>query len=221
MKFLSPLFSAVSGSIAGTTFYSSGGLIARARALPTNPNSQAQQNARTALGTASAEWQLLTDDNRADWDAYAAATPTTDKVGNTITLTGLNMWQRWCSLRELIGESITMPSPLAGSGFGVPPGNITAEATTPAINVEIPGGAPNSGDMIVQISPKLGDGQQSLAQPLTFEASAAVGIAATTVAVTPVTTIALDDRFVMRARIVYDDGRVSQTSTEIVTVAAS
>lgn len=222
MKFTSPIISAASGSSAGNTFsHNNGGLYIRARATPTNPNSTKQQAQRAALGAANAGWAALTDAQRTLWNDYAAATSWTDKLGQSITVTGHQAYVRWASVRSRLGESIAVAPAGGTSGFGEPPTGITAESTTPAINVAVSGGASDDGDVFVQLSSALSAGQSSVKRALSFDSEAAIADAATTVALTPVATLVLSSRRVMRARIAYDDGRLSQAFETVVTIAAS
>lgn len=222
MKFTSSVWSGVSGSIGGTTYGRgpNGGLVARTRTLPSNPNTTPQQNIRAALGVASAAWGgTLTAANRAAWDAYAALTPLTDPLGESITVGGLQMFQRWAALRQLIGESTTQPT-LAISGLGQPPTDVSGASMVPLWTTDVDGGASDDGNVFWQVSAKLSGGMNSVKRALTFDVSADIAAAATTVTATPVITIGTGDRIVIRTRLVYDDGRVSQAFTKIVTVTA-
>lgn len=223
MKFTSSPWSAVSGSIGGTTYGRGpfGGLVARTRATPSNPNTLPQQNIRAAMGVASAAWGgALTDAQRADWEAYALLTPITGPLGGSITVGGLQMFQRWASLRALIGESTSHPSPMAISGLGQPVTELSGESMVPAWDVDVDGGASDDGDAIVQVSVPLNTGQNSVRRALTFDVAGAIAAAATTVALTPAITLASSERYVLRARLVYDDGRVSAFFSRIVTIVA-
>lgn len=95
MKFKSNVYTQVSGSVGGTTYgHNRGGMYARGRGLPTNPNSPAQQAVRQAFGTSSAAWAALTEAQRTGWSTYAAGTPTTNALGDPLTLTGQQMFNR-------------------------------------------------------------------------------------------------------------------------------
>ena len=223
MKFLSSIFSSVSGSIGGTTYWNNAGLNARSRISPINPNTLAQQNVRANLSTAAFEWGELTDAQRTAWDDYAALTPLTNKLGQSFNPSGFMMWVRWCSSRLLVGESITQPSPLATSGLGAPPTAIIVEDPSMAatITVTIAGGAADDGNCFAQISGVLSSGINSVRRPLTFDSEVDVASAATTAVITPVFTPVIGNRRVVRTRLVYDDGRVSAIFEQIVTVIAS
>ena len=60
----------------------------RTRRAPVNVNSPAQSAARARLSELSIAWQSLADADRATWEVFAAAHPTVDSLGSTISLTG-------------------------------------------------------------------------------------------------------------------------------------
>jgi len=73
-KIVSPVWSSIRGSIAGTTYLttSSGAIIARQRVKPVNPGSLYQGYARSALASANAYWEAAEEAERQGWDQYAA-----------------------------------------------------------------------------------------------------------------------------------------------------
>jgi len=80
---------AMSGSIGGSTAsHNRYGTYFRTRAVPTNPNTSAQQNVRSRLATFSALWQTLTESQRLAWNNYAEENPIIDALGAAQVLTG-------------------------------------------------------------------------------------------------------------------------------------
>lgn len=73
-KIISPVWSIIRGSIAGTTYLTTpaGMIIGRQRTSPVNPMSEHQSRVRAALSQVVAEWEALTQAERDDWDVYAA-----------------------------------------------------------------------------------------------------------------------------------------------------
>lgn len=73
-KIVSPVWSIIRGSIAGTTYLTtpSGMIIGRQRTRPVNPGSTHQSYVRGALSKAAQQWQELTQEERDDWDTWAA-----------------------------------------------------------------------------------------------------------------------------------------------------
>lgn len=91
MKFLGP---PSSGSIAGTTSsHNRAGQYTRNRRSPVQPVGTGRRAfIRSSFGAASAAWSALSGANQAAWNAYAAAFPITDVLGQSITLTGHQMF---------------------------------------------------------------------------------------------------------------------------------
>jgi len=85
-----------SGSLGGlTASHNRGGLYLRARTIPTNPNTPAQQEVRGFMSTLTSLWaNTLTPAERTAWDTYAAAVPVINALGDPIILSGLNHYVR-------------------------------------------------------------------------------------------------------------------------------
>ena len=96
----------MSGSIAGNTFARNRyGNYNRARTIPVNPNSSRQQSIRGVIINLAEEWhETLTDANRAAWEVYAAAVNMTNRLGETINLTGFNHFVRSNAARAYCGN---------------------------------------------------------------------------------------------------------------------
>ena len=91
MKFLGP---PSSGSIAGTTSsHNRAGQYTRNRRSPVQPVGTGRRAfIRSAFGASSTAWSALTAANQAAWIAYANGHPITDALGQSITLTGHQMF---------------------------------------------------------------------------------------------------------------------------------
>ncbi len=83
-----------SGSIAGTTAsHNRAGQYLRSRRTPVNPVGTGRRGAiRTAFGAAARGYAGLTGPQQAAWTSYAASYPITDSLGQSITLTGQQMY---------------------------------------------------------------------------------------------------------------------------------
>lgn len=82
-----------SGSLAGqTSSRNRFGQYRRTRAVPVNVNSSAQQATRSNLSSQAIAWRSLSDVQREAWTSYAADHPRTNSLGQTITLTGFQMF---------------------------------------------------------------------------------------------------------------------------------
>lgn len=75
--------------------HNAGGPYVRNRAIPTNPNTARQVAVRNAVRALTIAWNnTLTPAQRAAWDVYGANVSWTNRLGQTITLTGLNHYVR-------------------------------------------------------------------------------------------------------------------------------
>jgi len=88
--FKSPIFSQASGSIGGTVFsHNRGGMYTRNRTIPTNPNTGLQTVVRNAMVALATRWaDVLSAAQRAAWSLYGANVAMTNKLGDTVYLTG-------------------------------------------------------------------------------------------------------------------------------------
>lgn len=84
-----PILAELSGSIGDVVWsHNKGGAYARRRAVPTNPNSTQQQQARAFLAQVSRAWAGLTTGQKTSWADFAVAHPDTDPLGNQVLLSG-------------------------------------------------------------------------------------------------------------------------------------
>jgi hypothetical protein len=117
----------MSGSIAGDTFARNRyGNYSRARTKPVNPNSDRQVVVRARIAVLAEYWNdTLTAAQRTAWGSYAAAVPWTNKLGETIHLSGFNMFVRSNAVVLEAGDAIVaagptlMQLPPQDSGFSV------------------------------------------------------------------------------------------------------
>lgn len=86
----------LSGSIGGiTASHNKGGAYFRNRVVPTNPATPAQGVVRQAMGTLASRWNnTLSPTQRDAWDTYALNVPLLNRLGESVNVTGLNMFQR-------------------------------------------------------------------------------------------------------------------------------
>jgi len=90
MKFKSQLVTAISGAVGGLVgSHNQGGMYFRARAIPTDPQSSAQEAIRNAVTTLSNSWSgTLSQAQRDAWEVYAVNVPLTDVFGDSRTRSG-------------------------------------------------------------------------------------------------------------------------------------
>ena len=103
----------MSGSIGGTTFARNrGGNYARARTKPINPNTGAQQLVRSALAQLTTRWsQTLTGVQRTAWNLYAANVVMTNRLGESINLSGYNHYIRSNAFLQAYSKTIVDAGP--------------------------------------------------------------------------------------------------------------
>jgi hypothetical protein len=107
VKFLSPVYSAVSGSIAGLTYaHNRGGLYSRARVTPTNPSTTPQQIIRNTLATLASIWDTLTTTEQDSWRILGINLPVMGHLGNPIHLSGQQWFQKSNITRIYAGEAL-------------------------------------------------------------------------------------------------------------------
>jgi len=219
MKYQSSIISKGSGSLGGSTYsHNRFGMYMRNRSTPVNPNSQRQDTVRTVFADLTQHWgNTLSSAQRSAWNNYAANVAVKDKLGQDIYLTGLNHYVR--SNTALIQGGLTRVDdgptvfslPEADSSFAV-----TASEATQLLSVafndaldwlDLDGGA-----MLVHGGIPVNPTINFFGGPFRF-ADAIEGDS-----VTPPTTpttmtspfqIAEDQKVFCRARIVLDDGRLS------------
>lgn len=131
MKFKSALVTAASGSIGGlTASHNRGGQYLRARTIPTNPGSAAQVALRAIFGGLSIAWQTLTDLQREAWTTYAIAVPVTDPLGDSMFLTGHQMYVRCNTQRVQAGLARVDDGPVEFSLAALSPVSVLASEAT-------------------------------------------------------------------------------------------
>lgn len=137
MKFKSALITQASGSVGGITFATGiGGMFIRARAIPVNPNTPAQNAVRSVLGALTSFWNTLTDPQRMGWNAYAAQVPLPDTFGDPRLVSGFNHFIRSNSPRlRALGSSAIVSNAPAVFNIGATPllVSVTSTINTPDI----------------------------------------------------------------------------------------
>ena len=108
MKYLSQVYSQASGSIGGVTYsHNRSGLYTRSRVTPVNPSSTQQQYVRNAFSYLADRWvNGLLQTQRDSWDLYASNVPVTDKMGQSIYLTGMNQYIRSNTIRQQLNNLV-------------------------------------------------------------------------------------------------------------------
>lgn len=229
MKFKSQIITSASGSIGGTTFSrNKGGMYMRARAIPTNPNTQSQVDARARFGLYSSNWgNLLTDTQRTDWNTYGETVEVTDALGDKIRISGIAHYIRSNTLLEQAGGvAVVVPPTSQQPAIDISAIVVTSEdgdaeivATIGATGWEAEDGA----FLLVQQSRGFPVGVNSSRGKAMRFAGSVPGDA-----ITPPTTLGINNSFILaegqtnflRMRAVAVDGAVGQEQVFSTIVAA-
>lgn len=119
----------MSGSLAGTTHARNRfGNYMRARTKPVNPKSPRQVAARIIVMFLAEQWREspMTDSIRAAWQTYAAAINWTNKLGDTVKLTGFNHFMRSNAAILAAGGTLVTAAP---TDLGLPAGDPTIDVS--------------------------------------------------------------------------------------------
>lgn len=117
------IISEIRGKIAATVFTkNASGNSIRNRSTPINPRSSRQVQRRQTLAALAASWRGLTQAQRDGWNASAANFPQQDSLGQTVFLTGEQLYVRCNANLVLLGlaQITAAPNPVAFAtlGFG-------------------------------------------------------------------------------------------------------
>lgn len=126
MKFLGP---PQSGSYAGmTSSHNRAGQYLRNRRSPVQPVGTGRRAfVRSAFAAASSAWSALAPAAQASWNAFAAAHPITDSLGQSITLTGHQMYVSVGT--SLLNAGSTLPTVVPASTAVAAPVLVTFTVT--------------------------------------------------------------------------------------------
>lgn len=103
----------MAGSIGGTTFArNASGNYARARTTPVNPNTIYQQPPRAAITVLTEYWrETLTALQRGAWETYAAAIAMTNRLSESIHISGFNHFIRSNAILSIQGKTLVADGP--------------------------------------------------------------------------------------------------------------
>jgi len=118
MKYLGP---PQSGSLAGTTAsHNRAGQYLRNRRTPVNPAGTGRKGViKSAFGSASSQYAKLTSAQQAAWAAYATGYPITDSLGQSITLTGQQMYVSINTALQNVGQAQVAAPPSSNATTAV------------------------------------------------------------------------------------------------------
>ncbi len=233
MLFKSAVYTQVSGSIGGITYaHNSGGMYARGRGIPTQPNTPRQAAVKAAFAAVATYWSTtLTDGERTLWGTYAANTPLTGPLGDPINVSGQNMFTRANVIRERAGLTLIDAAPTAFN-LGEPVTGIDSmviAAGEMTITLPVGGaGTSDAGRKLLRIGAAMPAGRNYFRGP--YQEAGNVIVSASVTSIVLDLTLAdntewlsdivpvVGERIPVAFRILYDDGRLSAEYREIVTV---
>lgn len=105
-----------------------GGAMIRTRITPINRRSSLQTTRRQVLSSFSASWRGLTAAQIAGWNAAAPNFPTQDNLGQTVLLSGQQLYVRCNASLSLIGGTPITSAPVTATFASIAFGAITATA---------------------------------------------------------------------------------------------
>jgi hypothetical protein len=123
-----------SGSVAAvTSSRNRSGQYRRSRAMPTQPRTAPQVQARARLSQMSAAWRGLTDVQRASWKGFADSFSTVNSIGSTIQLTGAQCFVKLNCVLLLLGSAVISTPPALPAFGAVTASGLTASAAVPSL----------------------------------------------------------------------------------------
>ena len=153
----------IRGSIGGTTFSrNTNGAIARNRTKPVNNNTFLQQTARALFGAVAAAWRGLTEPQRQSFFDQAPAYPQTDSLGQTVILSGQQLFNKLNNSLRQAGEaliSFCLP-PVSVPAFTV--SSALADISSPAITVTLGAVVPAGFKAVIFATPAMSLGKAYL-----------------------------------------------------------
>ena len=132
------IISEIRNKIAATVYSKNGaGAIIRNRVTPINRRSTLQTNQRQLLASLASAWRGLTQAQRDGWNGASPNFPQTDSLGQTVTLTGEQLYVRSNANLVLIGQSqiVNAPAPTSFAIMAMGVTVLTAGAFTQAFTV--------------------------------------------------------------------------------------
>jgi hypothetical protein len=225
---LGSLASDIRGSIGGTVFSrNGGGAYAKQRTKGTNPNSSGQQVMRSIMATMFTMWSALTAAVRTNWATYAANVSMINRLGDSINVTGYNMYARTRAIMDRLGMNMVVAAPTVmtlaeqDSTVAVTP-SVAGQTLSVAFDEDLPWALEVGGTLIAYQGLPQNPAVNSYKGPYRIMGSVAGSVeGASSPASLPVLyTIALGQKCPMQFRILRADGRLSEPFRTLPTVGA-
>lgn len=157
----SSLLTELSGSIGGTTYARSrGGLYARNRTVPINPQTVAQGVVRSMFGSLSMAYNALNSGQKAAWEAFGQSIQFINRLGDAFNPSGRSAFMQLNQNLQLVGSATIddPPSSTVAPVMDIDWLTVLVESDTGNIvTVDVTDTGPHAGDMTYQmkLSPPL------------------------------------------------------------------
>lgn len=150
-----------SGSIAGTTHsHNRAGQYTRNRRSPVQPIGTGRRAfIRSAFASASSGWSTLTPTQQAAWTTYADGHPITDSLGQSIKLTGHQMYVSISTQLLNCAQTPVPAVPAGGIPFSPVVSVFTAVASTGVVTITLDGSGDPGGYILVSFARPQGPGR--------------------------------------------------------------
>lgn len=209
--FKSQLLTQASGSVGGVTFTrTNSGMVIRGRSMPINPRSELQQVVRNSVGQLATRWvEVLTEEQRELWTAYAKNVLVKNKLGDSIALAGNAMYIRCNVPRLQAGLIVVDDAPTAFStGDALSKPELYQDEATPfAVEFNWEATSTSPGRVLVYVSAPQNASKNFFKGPFRYNSKAL--LSAGSVNPVPNPQWVKGQRLFVRARVSYDDGRLS------------
>lgn len=154
------IVSEVRGTIAATTFArNKGGAVIRNRIVPINRRSPLQTARRQSLASLASAFRGLSQANIAAWNAAAANFPIQDNLGQTILMSGQQLYVRFNANLILIGQSQITTPPAPASFASLAYTSLTATADDSVLSLAFTPTVPAGFSLVVYATRPLSPGK--------------------------------------------------------------
>jgi len=154
------IISEIRGKIAATVFTKNkAGASIRNRVTPINRRSVGQTEQRQSLASLSAQWRGLTEAQRLSWNNSGASFPQTDNLGQTIFLTGAQLFIR-CNANLILTGNVQITSAPTPTSFDVLSFTaIAADASSGVVSLTFTPTVPAGFEMVVRATAPVSPGK--------------------------------------------------------------
>jgi len=158
------IVSEIRNKIAATVFTKNkAGASIRNRVTPINRRSPNQTNRRQILASLSAQWRGLTQAERNSWNNAGPSYPQTDNLGQTIFLTGEQLFVRCNANLLLIGQPQVTSAPTPTSFDVLSFTSLTATADDGVLSLAFTPTVPAGYEMVVRATAPVSPGKSFIA----------------------------------------------------------